>query len=246
MQDSVRCIFRGEAEGVKSCRAFTLIELLVVIGIIAVLVSILMPALSRTRKAARKVVCLSNMRQIGLAAECYQMDNDGRLPPSSCHIDSDQWQSYWLYVLSKEVDSGVLFRCPSDKSKLKFVDWGNIKGKPGDGCRWSSFGYNTQMDVIDSYGNPNRYNKVSLIKNADKCVWVSESPEHWSDEDHVHPESWFNIEQAKAQLDSDRHVDRANYLFADNHVETLKFEEVLKWPTRCYWFAGWSPAWPKY
>jgi len=61
-------------------KAFTLIELLVVIAIIALLLSILTPALSKIKNQARKVVCLSNLRQIGAGARAYSEDNGGYLP----------------------------------------------------------------------------------------------------------------------------------------------------------------------
>ncbi|MEM1011091.1 MAG: prepilin-type N-terminal cleavage/methylation domain-containing protein [Planctomycetota bacterium] len=66
----------------KTRKGFTLVELLVVIGIIALLVSILLPTLGKARESARTTKCLSNLRQVGMAFIAYTMDNDSRLPPS--------------------------------------------------------------------------------------------------------------------------------------------------------------------
>src|SRR5258705_12428814 len=62
------------------CRAFTLVELLVVIAIVAILASLLLPALGRGKAQAYNAACVNNLRQLGIATRLYAEDNQERLP----------------------------------------------------------------------------------------------------------------------------------------------------------------------
>ncbi len=226
-------------------KGFTLIELLVVISIIAILMGILMPVLNKARQQTNKLICTSNMRQIGIATQVYVIDSNYRLPPSSCRItDSNK---YWLSVLSKYTREQLLFHCPSDKSD-NFVDWDRPLNEQQD-RRYSSFAVNALLDpVCFRYGGTtNQYNCVDKICKPMYCIWISEAPdtENFQSADHIHPESWEgSVEYAKTFIAFDRHMGKSNYLFADGHVETLKFEDTYEWPVRCYWYPESAPKWP--
>ncbi|HAI12786.1 MAG TPA: hypothetical protein DCM28_13845 [Phycisphaerales bacterium] len=104
-----------------TCKAFTLIELLVVISIIALLVSILLPALSGARKAAFNTKCMVNQRQLMLYATIYSQDSDGMLPYSWGPSGVGNWrETLDKYAPRTHASSGntQLYWCPSMKKKI--------------------------------------------------------------------------------------------------------------------------------
>ena len=73
----------------RSQRGFTLVELLVVIGIIAILISILLPSLATARDQANKLLCLSNLRQIGIGITLYSTENQGSIMPMARYLNGN-------------------------------------------------------------------------------------------------------------------------------------------------------------
>src|SRR5580700_1681419 len=95
----------------RAIKGFTLVELLVVIGIIALLISILLPALTRARQQASLVQCESQMRQMGQAIIMYTGDNQGRLPFGFWGGDaSGNGESIWSVLIQPYISkSGSTF-----------------------------------------------------------------------------------------------------------------------------------------
>jgi len=165
-------------------KAFTLVELLVVIGIIALLISILLPSLNRAREAAKAVQCSSNLRQIYLASQLYAQDNKQWLPPM---FDTDI--VLWIRRLFHYVDNNLneiipverypkIFVCPTDSDPFPDLAFGPT-------LDYLSYSKNIS---IDEFNVPRKGGKISQFRSASESILYIESERHHS----VYP-GWFGI-----------------------------------------------------
>jgi prepilin-type N-terminal cleavage/methylation domain-containing protein/prepilin-type processing-associated H-X9-DG protein len=134
-------------------RGFTLIELLVVIAIIAILAAILFPVFAKAREKARASSCMSNVKQLGLAAMQYKQDYDEQWPLQGWNkYDTTTWgpanAGYWGGEIGPYVKNKQLFICPSATLKTT--------------CNYI---YGTYMDGRSD----------STITDASALVWLGEN-----------------------------------------------------------------------
>lgn len=229
--------------------AFTIIELLVVIAIIAVLAGLLLAGVQRARLAASRVVCMNNLRQIGLALTMYADDHSGEFPITTHTAGLDYTES-WIYTLKPYLEAEN--QTAIDKTRVCPADpRAGQRLAESDPQRVSS---SYVMNEYVTVPGPNSQTNLHRMPATSRTITIftgSDDKDLSVFSDHTHARNWFREPRAYiwARFVKEVQADRfggkgwsdgtpppadqrtsgaANYLFADGHVESIAAQLMKK------------------
>lgn len=208
-------------------RAFTLIELLVVIAIISLLVSILLPSLTRAKRMARDVICASNMRNVGHAWIIYASEHDGVFPVSDGYAP---WTLNGIVIQQEKKEAmsdyyggnGHIFYCPLFRSAVPGAEY-TYEG------RWDHPILTPVTTNCHFYAgmqpNDGTLNWTHVAESlSDPGAWLLVGD--WTEVDS----NWANhVEGGECLWGTPDNVRGANWCYVDGHVEWTGGKQLTDW-----------------
>lgn len=230
-------------------RAFTLIELLIVIAIIAILASLLLPALSQAKALSHSTKCKNNLRQIGLAMNMYLHDYNhfpayGRSVSAIEPIGAKWYTDIFPYLQNKWTNH--IFDCPS----YKFITFDGAATGLVIFVSVGSYGYNfgtANEKGIYLYGLASKFQSNATIipdssvletdvKIPSQMIMLGDAISTTSNNRLVlgleilsrrlHFDQWNDLIIKESEA-SKRHNTKLNYVFCDGHAENFKVKDIL-------------------
>lgn len=233
--------------------AFTLVEVLVVAAIIALLLAILLPSLTRVRRASQYAICLNNMRELVRFTQFFATDHDGHMPRSShsayvgfptfSEVAQTKWDyAFYRYATGEPLRQGVLggpswLRVVNNQYRCPRVERLATASNPEP----TSYGYNNWFEV-DSPSDQmllqtfmpgaKPYRLLSRIPNPHATIVFGERKGATSGPgglDHMMAHFWALgfLSGEDIEVDRKRHDGKSVYAFLDGHAESLRFEDTF-------------------
>jgi len=193
-------------------RGFTLIELLVVVAIIAILAAMLLPALSRAKLSARRIVCVDNLKQLALATAMYVHDADGYYPSSNASYK-------WPEALRPGYQNFKILLCPDHGHSASSADVASADDAP------RSYLINGWTDYFDRLPQPVIAEIIpeAAINLPSETIVFGEKEDDFGD--FLMDLRTYN---QLSVLDQTSHGTGSDYAFADSSVRFLKFGKSLQ------------------